>query len=89
MSPDNKNRSPRTDDPNSGKKAASEKEAPAGNAIYDPSQQSHRRDIPDSEQDASGEPARGTAPPGTRRVTTEPADEGARRPLKDEETAGR
>jgi hypothetical protein len=37
--------------------------APAGNAIYDPSQQTQRLDMPAEEQKTAGEPARGTAPP--------------------------
>jgi hypothetical protein len=35
---------------------------PAGNAIHDPDEQTRRRDLPDAEQDAEGEPLRGTAP---------------------------
>ena len=53
---------PRQDVPG---KESEAKEAPAGNAIYDPSQQSHRRDMPDQEQIANGEPRRGNLPPGT------------------------
>jgi hypothetical protein len=35
---------------------------PAGNAQFDPAQQSKRLDIPEDEQQASGEPTRGSEP---------------------------
>jgi hypothetical protein len=35
---------------------------PAGNAQYDPAEQTRRTDMPEEEQKSTGEPARGTAP---------------------------
>ena len=37
-------------------------EEPAGNAIYDPAEQTRRRDLPADEQPGAGEPMRGTQP---------------------------
>jgi hypothetical protein len=50
------------DDEEGGPAASASNDAPAGNAIYDPRQQTRRRDLED-EPEAQGEPRRGTAPP--------------------------